>query len=229
MSLRRKFTIPERQLEACWEPVGFMQTERGAASEVCRRPASWWSCSLRVQARDEVLRGKIQGARPGVVMVLSQSAQTGVWSWCSDTALSQVRGRGARPQCSDGVLSQVRGLSAWMGCSVRCVVSVLGCSARTRPVDVSAQTWSSATHGGCGAWVWCSDSVLRCLVTHCRRGARTRCSGSVLGHTLWTWCSVMVLGRSSWMWCLDVVLRNGAQPHLVDTVLGRGAQCSAQT
>lgn len=30
MSWRRKFTFPERQLEACREPLGFMQTEIGA-------------------------------------------------------------------------------------------------------------------------------------------------------------------------------------------------------
>lgn len=165
MSLRRKFTIPERQLEACWEPVGFMQTERGAASEVCRRPASWWSCSLRVQARDEVLRGKIQGARPGVVMVLSQSAQTGVWSWCSARCVVMVLGHSTQP-------------GAWSWCSA----TVLGWGAQPG-------AWSQCLDGmlgqvcGLSAWLQRSDAA-------CGR----KCSDMELGHTRWVWCLGVVLG-----------------------------------
>lgn len=167
MSLRRKFTFLERQLEACREPVGFMQTERGAASEVCRRPGLWWSRSLRIRARvwcwDEVLRGVVQARG---------SARCGL---------------GARPQCSDTVLghtSWMRCLDVVLGHGARSYIMdvVLGRGARPQVMDVAlgcgAQEWCSVAPRGCGAQTWCSGAVLDHTLW-------TRCSAVALGRGAW--------------------------------------------
>jgi len=126
MSRRGKFTFPERQLEACREPVGFTQCEIGAASEASRRPGSRWSRSppargrVRMRRLDRVLSCGARpysvdvacgrGARPGCAnVVLDRRA----WTWCSGSVLGRaswtwcwavVRGRGAHPGCVNLVL-----------------------------------------------------------------------------------------------------------------------------
>lgn len=219
MSLRRKFTFPERQLKECREHLVLMQTETGATlmhcGHLCFVAASFPSRNQGV-------------GRHGAQM------------WSSAPAC----GHGARARCSAvrwghgaclWCLATVRGLGAWLWCSARCVNTVLvvvcWCSAAVRglgaqPGGCERTVWSRC-YGcgtqcvnmvlGCGAQpgrgMWCSVVVLRAGVHAWHAG--TVLAQTVLGHQArcsdvvpQSRCSNRVHGHSAWARCVDVVLRN---------------------
>lgn len=240
MSLRRKFTFPERQLKACREHLVLMQTETGATlkrcGHLCFAAASFPS---RNQGwADAVLRCAPQPQR--VAMVLGHGARPRA----ADTVLAC----GAWSRC----LATVRGLGAWLRCSARCVNTVLGCV-----LVPSSGAWTRCSAGGVSAvfgarrsavlWMRCSATVCVNVVLGCgaQPGRGTWCSAVVLRagarsdgaqapsavlrrcpqsrcfeQGSWTQCLGAVRGRGA----QEQLLRRGARPPFTNTVLGRGAQ-----
>lgn len=192
MSLRRKFTFPERQLKACREHLVLMQTETGATlkrcGHLCFAAASFPS---RNQGwADAVLACAPQPQR--VAMVLGHGARPRA----ADTVLAC----GARSRCS----ATVRGLGAWLWCSARCVNTVLGCV-----LVPSSGAWTRCSAGGVSAVF--GHGARRSAVLWMRCSA-TLCVNVVLGGGAQP-------GRGTW--CSPVVLRAGVRARHADTVLAQ--------